>query len=152
MIYKKKNFILSIFIIIIIQILLIINNKQKTSFRFFIWNIENVSIGRLICISYISGLLMNSILNKKLPNDYKTHPIKEENAKISSENNYSINREDNYESVESPPERDLRDTQPTISVNYRVIKVNGENQIKDINQEQRNPQYQDDWENSESEW
>ena len=95
---------------------------------------------------------MSSILNKTQYNNFRTSPIKEENKKTSSENDYSINREDNDESFESPPERDLRDTQPTISVNYRVIKVNGENQIKDINQEQRNPQYQDDWGNSDSEW
>ena len=33
---------------------------------------------------------------------------------------------------EMPPERDLRDTQPTISVNYRVIKNKAENETKII--------------------
>ena len=48
--YKKKIFISSIFFILIIQILLLINNKQKTSFRYFIWKVDEVSIGRLICV------------------------------------------------------------------------------------------------------
>ena len=51
-----------------------------------------------------------------------------------------------------PPERDLRDTQPTISVNYRVIKENGENELKDRNQTSNRTNYQDDWNNNDSEW
>ena len=51
-----------------------------------------------------------------------------------------------------PPERDLRDTQPTISVNYRVIKDNGENQLRERNQSSQNTQYQDDWDNNDLEW
>jgi hypothetical protein len=50
------------------------------------------------------------------------------------------------------PERDLREPQPTISVNYRVIKNNGENELKDSNQKINNSQYDDDWNNNESEW
>ena len=51
------------------------------------------------------------------------------------------------------PERDLRDTQPTISVNYRVIKNNEENDLKkDKNQKPDKSQYEDDWRNNESEW
>ena len=59
---------------------------------------------------------------------------------------------ENDESFEMPPERDLRDTQPTISVNYRVIKANGENELKDRNQRSQNTQYQDDWSNKDAEW
>ena len=49
---KKKNLIL-IFLVLSIQILLLVNNKQKTSFRYFIWKIQEVSIGRLILISFV---------------------------------------------------------------------------------------------------
>ena len=150
--YKKKILILSILLIISIQIILIINNRTKTSFRYFIWNIEEVSIGRLICISFISGLLMSSILNKTLNNNVRKYSEKEENEKTKNEENNSIKSEGNNGSFEMPPERDLRDTQPTISVNYRVVKDNEENELKDRNQRYQNTKNRDDWENNESEW
>ena len=150
--YKKKSIILSLFLIISIQLLLLINNKQKTSFRYFIWNIEDVSIGRLICISFISGLLMSSILNQTLQNNAGIYPKKKEDNKTTTEDDFSINREYKNESYEMPPERDVRDTQPTISVNYRVIKEHGENELKDKNQTSMRTQPQDDWGNDDSEW
>ena len=150
--YKKKSLILSILFILTIQILLLINNRQKTTFRYFIWNIEQVSIGRLICVSFISGLLISSILNNTLHNNDRTYSKNEEDEKTINENDYSINSEENNESYEMPPVRDIRDTQPTISVNYRVIKDNSENELKERNQGYKNNQYQDDWYNNNSEW
>ena len=150
--YKNKSIILSLFLIISIQFLLLTNNKQKTSFRYFIWNIEEVSIGRLICISFISGLLMSSILNQTLQNNAGIYPKKKEDNKTTTEDDFSINSEYKNESFEMPPERDVRDTQPTISVNYRVIKEQGENELKDNNQTSNRTQYQDDWGNNDSEW
>ena len=152
MIYNKKSLIFSVFLIISIQTLLLINNKQKTSFRYFIWNVEEVSIGRLIFISFISGLVISSILNKSQYIQIGTFPKNQEGDTRKSENKFSNNNEDNDESYEIPPERDLRDTQPTISVNYRVIKDNVENEAKERNQRSKNNQYQDDWNNNESEW
>ena len=149
--YKKKSILLSIFLIISIQIILLINNRAKTSFRYFIWNIEEVSIGRLICISFISGLLMSSILTKALEHNVRTYS-KDKEDKTINEDDHSINNKENNVSSEMPPERDLRDTQPTISVNYRVIKDNGENELRDRNQRSQNSQYQDDWNNNDSEW
>ena len=142
--YKKSSIILSIFFIFSINILLLINNRQKTSFRYFIWNLEEISIGKLIFISFTSGLLMSSLVNKTLQFNNRTISKNKEDEKI--------NIEEDNESIDMPPERDLRDTQPTISVNYRVIKDNGINEIKDINQRSKNMQYQDDWENNDSEW
>ena len=150
--YKKKSIILSIFLIISIQILLLINNRTKTSFRYFIWNIDEVSIGRLICISFVSGLLMSSILKTTLDNNVKTYTQNEKDENINLEKDYSTNSEEKNETYEMPPERDLRDTQPTISVNYRVIKDNGENQLRERNQSSQNAQYQDDWDNNDSDW
>ena len=51
-----------------------------------------------------------------------------------------------------PPVRDLRDTQPTISVNYRVIKDNGENELNSKKQRSQKNKYEDDWNNIDSEW
>ena len=152
MISKKKSLILGIFLIISIQTLLLINNRQKTSFRYFIWNIQDVSIGRLICISFTSGLLISSILNKTLHKNIRTNPIIEADDNKSDENNFSRNREINNEPYEITPERDLRDTQPTISVNYRVIKNNDDKGLKGGGQTFNNPQNEDDWNKNDYEW
>ena len=148
--YKKKLTISTIFFIFIIQILLLINNKQKTSIRYFIWTVEEVSIGRLICLSFVSGLLMSSLLNKTLQINFKSYQNNEDNR--TSKNNYSLDEKETNDSYEIPPERDIRDTQPTISVNYRVIKDNGENEVIDRKQSSKKTQYQDDWNNNDSEW
>ena len=149
---KKKSLILIIFLIVSIQILLLINNRQKTSFRYFIWNIQEVTIGRLIFISFISGLFMSSILNTTLSDNIRTKTISESDDKRTDDNDYSEKREDNDEQFDIAPERDLREPQPTISVNYRVIKNNGENELKDSNQTINKSQYDDDWYNNGSEW
>ena len=149
---KIKSLILIIFLIVSIQILLLINNRQKTSFRYFIWNIQDVTIGRLIFISFFSGLFMSSLLNKTLSNNIRTKTIFESDDKRIDDNDYSVKREDNDELFDVAPERDLREPQPTISVNYRVIKNNGENELKDSNQTINKSQYDDDWYNNGSEW
>ena len=149
---KNKFLILSIFLIISIQILLLINNKQKTSFRYLIWNIRDVSIGRLVTISFVSGLLMSSIINKTLLSHVRTKNETEVDEQNILDNDDLKNKVDNNQSYEKPPERDLRDTQPTISVNYRIIKDNGEKDFKDRNQTTTKPLYQDDWNNNNSEW
>ena len=149
---NKKIKILGIFLIVSILIILLINNRTKTSFRYFIWNIEEVSIGRLISISFISGLLMSSILNKTLDNNARTYSKNDEDDKTYNDNDYSIKNDENNESFEMPPVRDLRDPQPTISVNYRIIKDNGENELNDRKQRSQKAKYEEDWYNNDSEW
>ena len=149
---KKKNFILIIFFILIIQILLLISNRQKTSFRYFIWNIQDITIGRLILTSFISGLFISSLLNKTLSNNISTKTIFKNDDKTTADNDYSEKMEVNDELYDMAPERDLRDPQPTISVNYRVIKNNDENELENRNQTINNTQSDDDWNNNVSEW
>jgi len=149
---KIKNILFSLFLIISINFILLINNRTKSSFRFFIWNIEEVSIGRLISISFFSGLLISSVLNKTLNNDFRNFSKNEEDNKQNNTNENTVNNEENNASFGMPPERDLRDIQPTISVNYRVIKDNGENELNERNQRSQNIKYQDDWYNNDSEW
>ena len=144
--------IVCIFFILSIQILLLINNKQKTSFRYFIWNIQEVSIGRLVFISFMSGLLISSFLNKTINSEFKIYKKNLEYSKTTTENENLLDIEDNNELNEIPPERDLRDTQPTISVNYRVIKDYGENEISNSKKSPTKTQYQDDWKNEEIDW
>ena len=150
--YKKKSIIISIFFILIIQILLLINNRQKTSFRYFIWNIEEVSIGRLVFISFISGLLMSSLLDKTVNKNIGAYSKNDNFTKKTPEDDNSVNNEERDASNQKPPERDLRDTQPTISVNYRVIKDSSENEITDSNQTSQKPEYKDDWYSKDLEW
>ena len=149
--FKKKSLIISIFLIIIIQILLFVNNKQKSSFRYFIWNVQEISIGSLICISFVSGFIMSSILKITLNNKVPANYINGEEKK-NDENDNFINEEDDNDSFEIPPQRDVRDPQPTISVNYRVIKNNGETELNDRSQNSTNTAYQDDWTNNDNEW
>ncbi len=150
--FKKKSIIVSIFFILSIQILLLINNRQKTSFRYFIWNVEEVSIGRLVFISFMSGLLISSFLNKTINSEFIVYEKNDEENKTTSENDNSLEKENSDEFNEVPPERDLRDTQPTISVNYRVIKDYGENEISNSKKTPTKSQYQDDWNNEEIDW
>ena len=150
--HKKRVLIFGIFFILSIQILLLLNNRQKVSFRYFIWNVKEVSIGRLICISFITGLSMSFILNKSLYKDDRTYQKDEEEDGTNFKDDFLINNNENNESYEIPPERDIRDSQPTISVNYRVIKDSRDNTLNNKRQTSRKAQDQDDWDNNDSEW
>ena len=145
MIFKKKFLLLTLFILIVIQTLLYTNNNQKTSFRYFKWTLQEVSIGKLISISFFSGLFVSTLLNTTITSTSfrkKTFQNVEEDF---VSNNYEEDMEAN---VEMPPQRDIRETQPTISVNYRVVKnMNDKNLKKDLN-----PDNQDDWDNADNDW
>ena len=147
MIFKKKFLLLSLFLIIIFQTLIYTNNTQKTSFRYFKWNFQEVSIGRLISISFFSGLFISTILNSTITNFKK-------NSYEKIEENYEAlnNNEDINSNFDMPPQRDIRDTQPTISVNYRVVKNAEEKDFKkDKNFTNRNEIY-DDWDGEDNDW
>ena len=51
-----------------------------------------------------------------------------------------------------PPQRDIRDAQPTISVNYRVIKNQGENNLKRDQKSSNSPDKTDDWDSDDIDW
>ena len=150
---KKKTLFLTLLIITSIQILLYINNSQKVSFRYFIWNRQEVSIGKLISVSFLSGLLVSSILNKSINLTIKNNNV-EFNKKNDQDDYYKkdINEEENKSKYEMPPQRDIRDPQPTISVNYRVIKNNRDSYSEYEENLSNNQEYQDDWDNDGKEW
>ena len=62
------------------------------------------------------------------------------------------NNEDIKSNLEMPPQRDVRDVQPTISVNYRVVKNAEENDYKKDQNYSNNPDYKDDWDNDNNDW
>jgi len=146
--FKKKYLLLTLFLIIIFQALLYTNNNQKASFRYFKWTLQEVSIGKLISISFFSGLFISTILNTAI-------------ARNSFRNNISENLEDDFvskyneedlgSSVEIPPQRDVRETQPTISVNYRVVKNINDNNFKN-DRNNSDLDNQDDWDNADNDW
>ena len=146
--FKKKYLLLTFFIVIIFQILLYTNNNQKTSFRYFKWTLQEVSIGKLISISFFSGLFVSTLLNTTI-NSTSFRKKTFENLEDDFESN---NIEEEIEpNVEMPPQRDIRETQPTISVNYRVVKnMNDNNYKKD--QTYPNQDIKDDWDNADNDW
>ena len=147
MIFKKKILLLTLFLIIIFQTLLYTNNNQKTSFRYFKWTIQEISIGKLISISFFSGLLISTLLNTTI-NSFKKSTFKD------IEENYEPldNEEDMKSNIEMPPQRDIRDAQPTISVNYRVVKNTEENNLKSDQNFSNNPEKIDDWNDDDNDW
>ena len=51
-----------------------------------------------------------------------------------------------------PPQRDIRDSQPTISVNYRVVRNMEENNLKSDQNLSNNLDNRDDWDRNDNEW
>ena len=146
--FKKKYLLLPLFFIIIFQILLYTNNNQKTSFRYFKWTLQEVSIGKLISISFFSGLFVSTLMNTTIT---KTSFRIKTSENVEDEFVSPNNEEDIEPNIEMPPQRDIRDTQPTISVNYRVVKnMNDNNFKKDRNYSDLDNN--DDWDNSDNDW
>ena len=147
MIFKKKFLLLILFFIIVFQTLLYTNNNQKTSFRFFEWTAQKVSIGKLISISFFSGLFVSTLLNI-------TTTITNKKSTKNIEDDYEALNNDEYinSNVEMPPQRDIRDAQPTISVNYRVVKNTEENNLKRDQNYSNNHDNEDDWVNNNNDW
>ena len=147
MMFKKKYLFLTLFLIIILQTLLYTNNNQTTSFRFLKLSVKEVSIGKLMSISFFSGLFISALLNTT------NISLKKNNLENKEENNVPFNDDIEMESnVEMPPQRDIREAQPTISVNYRVIKNTNENNLKNDEYYSDNFDNEDDWENNDNEW
>ena len=147
MIFKKKLLLLTIFLIIIFQSFLYLDNKQKTSFRYFKWTVQEVSIGKLISISFFSGLIVSTLLNTTVTS------FKKNTFENIEENDETLtNNEEMKSNIEMPPQRDIRETQPTISVNYRVIKNTEENNLRRDQNYTNSPDNGDDWDNNDNDW
>ena len=145
--FKKKFLLLTLFLIIIFQTLLYTSNTQKTSFRLFKWTFQEVNIGKLLSISFFSGLFISTFLNTTVNNFKKNNS---ENIEDSYEPpNFE---EENKSNIEMPPQRDIRDAQPTISVNYRVVKNTEENYSKRDQNYSKSPDNLDDWVNDDNDW
>ena len=148
---KKKYLLITFILVIIFQTLLYINNNKNTSFRFLKWSLKEVSIGKLTSISFFSGLFIGTLLNTT-STSHKN--INHENNHENNEEYYEpLDNEINIKSnVEMPPQRDIREAQPTISVNYRVIKNTEEKNLKKDENYTNKIENEDDWEKNENDW
>ena len=146
MTFKNNYLLLTFFLIITFQIALNTNNKQKTSFRYFKWTIQEVSMGKLINISFFSGFFISTLLNTTIASSKKNTF-----TNIGEEYEPTINEEDMKTNVEMPPQRDIRDAQPTISVNYRIVK-NTENNFNSERNYSNYSDKNDDWNYDVNDW
>ena len=146
--FKKKYLLLTLFLLIIIQILLYTNNNQKTSFRYFKWTLQEVSIGKLISISFFSGLFVSTLLNTTITSTSSRNKTFEN---VEDDFVSNSNEEEIEPNVGMPPQRDIRETQPTSSVNYRVVKNTNDNTLKK-DQSYSNKDIKDDWDYADNDW
>ena len=124
------------------------NNNQKTTFRLLKWNVREVSIGKIISISFFSGLFVSTLLNTTITN---TSFRKKTFENVEDDFIFNNNEEEMEPNVEMPPQRDIRETQPTISVNYRVVKNMNDNNFKK-DQSYSNQDINDDWDSADNDW
>ena len=154
----KQKFIIIIFLLLTITLSIInLKNRSKTSLYFLNFKTEKLTLGSFITLSFISGLTSATtftyLISKNNENNLFHSKKLDSNSKISQENFIENNSERKDYIDDRPPERDIRDSQPTISVNYRVIKQNNM-EVNDIDEGYTENSYQnnDDWEEIESNW
>ena len=147
---NRKLFAFIIFFSILTLSILNIKNPEKTKFYLFTSKTEELSLGNLITVTFIFGFSFGSLLilipknnSQELLDDNFTNY---EEIDKSDENNFSQDLDSNR-----PPERDVRESQPTISVNYRF--VDQENNSYSSKKTIKNPNSEDnDWVNYDNEW
>tara|TARA_B100000575_G_C22867869_1_gene506700 strand:+ start:124 stop:567 length:444 start_codon:yes stop_codon:yes gene_type:complete len=144
---KNKFIAFSIFITILTLSIFNIKNPEKTKFYLFTTITEEISLGNLISITFIFGFTFSSLLTVISKSDLQ---------ESTRDNFYNDEENRKYDEIDfgqefkpsRPPERDVRESQPTISVNYRF--VDQENDLKtsknNFNKEE------DDWLNNDNEW
>ncbi len=150
---NKKLIAFFIFLSILTLSILNIKNPEKTKFYLFTSKLEEVSLGNLISITFISGLSFSSVLTLISKNNseelLEDNFNNDEDILKTDENNYNQEFDSNR-----PPERDVRESQPTISVNYRFVDQNNnsfssKNAKETMNNLNNN---ENDWENYDNEW
>ena len=146
-----KNKLIAFFIFILIFTLSIFNvkNPEKIKFYLFTSKKEQISLGNLITLTFVSGFTLSSLLTL----------ISKTNLQASTDDNF-INYDEIEQKVENntyqefksdrPPERDVRESQPTISVNYRFVDQDDDlynsKKTNNVNNEDN------DWLNNDDSW
>ena len=150
---NKKLIVSFVFFSIFILSILNIKNPEKTKFYLFTSKTEEISLGNLITMTFIAGFSFSSVLSL----------ISKNNSQESLENNFTnyeeIDKSDNNNFSQEfnsnrPPERDVRESQPTISVNYRFVdQDNNSYRSQETAKTINNSNNEDnDWVNFDNEW
>ena len=154
----KKNLIILIFLLITVTLsILNLKNTSKTYLYFLNFKTEKITLGGFITLSFLAGFTTTYTFSYLINSKNENKMFNDKNIDINSENIQGDFIENNTKLNEpikdKPPERDLRESQPTISVNYRVIKQNN-TEINDTYKGYSDSKYQDydDWEEIESNW
>ena len=153
----KKNLIILIFLLITVTLsILNLKNTSKTYLYFLNFKTEKLTLGNFITLSFLAGFTTTSTFAYLRSPKNQNKMFNEEKIDLNSETLHGNFIEKNSEinsSNDRPPERDIRESQPTISVNYRVIKQNN-TEVNDIDEGYADKKYQnyDDWEEIESNW
>ena len=154
----KKNLIILIFLLTTITLSIInLKNTSKTYLYFLNFKTEKLTLGSFITLSFLAGFTTTFTFSYLTSSKNQNKIFDDERKDINSEalqGNFTEKNTEINESVnDRPPERDIRDSQPTISVNYRVIKQNN-TEVNDIDEGYMDNKYQnyDDWEEIESNW
>tara|TARA_B100000945_G_scaffold144928_1_gene116051 strand:+ start:1495 stop:1974 length:480 start_codon:yes stop_codon:yes gene_type:complete len=156
----RNNILIIMFLSTIISISIVnTKNNNKVNIYFFNYKSQKISLGNLITISFLTGFTLTSFYNNIISFDKrnsKYNSKENEDNKINSEfeNDLKVEEKLSERDEMRPPSRDIRETQPTISVNYRVIGQNEKkNKDKSYNlNNERNENIQDDWETYDSDW
>ena len=150
---KNKFLTFFIFFSIVFLSFLNIKNPEKTKFYLFTSKTEEITLGNLITITFISGFTFSSLLNLISKNNTQESVV--ENFNDDEEiNNYDKNIFSQELEIDRPPERDVRESQPTISVNYRFVDQNNNSySSKNSNKTNINLNNEDnDWVSNDNEW
>ena len=154
----KKNLIILIFLLTTITLSIInLKNTSKTYLYFLNFKTEKLTLGSFITLSFLAGFTSTFTFSYLTSSKNENKIFNDEGRDINSEtlqgNFIDNNTEINTSSNDRPPERDIRDSQPTISVNYRVIKQNN-TEVNDNDKGYIDNKYKnyDDWEEIESNW
>ena len=148
---KNKFIVCFIFFTILTLSIFNAKNPEKTKFYLFTSKIEDISLGNLITITFISGFTFSSLLT--LISKNKSQELLEDNFTNNDEEFYKSDKNNFIEELEydRPPERDVRESQPTISVNYRFIDQ--DNNYSSSNKTKNNlNEEENDWLNNDNEW
>ena len=154
----KRNLIILIILLITITLsILNLKNTSKTYLYFLNFKTEKLTLGSFITLSFLAGFTTTFTFSYITSSKNENKMINDEKKDINSEdfegNFVEKNTEINEPTNDRPPERDIRDSQPTISVNYRVIKQNN-TEVNDNDKGYIDNKYKnyDDWEEIESNW
>ena len=153
---KKNYLILYICINIILIFFINIRNLKRVNINIFTWQLNNNSIGKIITYSYIAGISFNTLLTLLVINNESRIKTKlnEEELFNKSEGEDEITYDEKF-IEKKPPERDLKESQPTISVNYRVIDNNNYSSDRndiDKNFRTSNDTINNDWGENDKDW